>query len=204
MALPKVTYFDFPGSRGEEVRLALTLAGVEFEDNRIDRATFGTMRSSLPFPSVPTFEIDGHGTFAQTNAILRLIGRQHQLYPDDPYAAARHDSLMEAAEEFRNKISPTMRIADPAEKKAARQQLAQDYIPLWGAGIERLIGQGPFVGGTEPGVADLKLFMIDKWVSGGGIEDIPTDAFDAFPQFKGVAKAVAAHPAIVAWYAKAA
>ena len=33
MPMPNVTYFDFAGSRGEEVRLALVIAGVAFDDN---------------------------------------------------------------------------------------------------------------------------------------------------------------------------
>jgi len=37
MANVKVTYFDFAGSRGEEVRLALAIAGVAFDDERIER-----------------------------------------------------------------------------------------------------------------------------------------------------------------------
>lgn len=38
MSKPKLTYFDAPASRGEECRLALHIAGVPFEDNRIPLA----------------------------------------------------------------------------------------------------------------------------------------------------------------------
>jgi len=38
MTKPKLTYFDAPVSRGEECRLALHLAGVDFEDIRIRSA----------------------------------------------------------------------------------------------------------------------------------------------------------------------
>ena len=34
MTKPKLTYFDTAGSRGEEVRLALWLAEIDFEDHR--------------------------------------------------------------------------------------------------------------------------------------------------------------------------
>ena len=36
MSKPKLIYFDAPVSRGEECRLALHLAGIDFEDVRID------------------------------------------------------------------------------------------------------------------------------------------------------------------------
>jgi len=203
MADMKVTYFDFTGSRGEEVRLALTIAGVPFDDNRIDRATFARLKPDLPFASLPTFEIAGRGVFGQSNAILRLIGRLHDLHPQEPFEAARHDALMDAVEDLRHKISPTMRIQDAAAKMAARQQLAEGYIPQWGRGVERLIGQGPFVGGERPNVADIKLYMADKWISSGVIDDLPKDLFDTCPRLKAVAQGIATHPAIVGWYAKA-
>lgn len=125
----RLTYFDFSGSRGEEVRLALAIAGVKFHDNRIRRDTFGEIKSDLPYPTVPVLEIEGVGAFGQSNAILRLIGRKHGLHPEEPYEAARHDALMEAAEEFRQKISPTMTIEDEDEKLAQRRRLAEGYIP---------------------------------------------------------------------------
>jgi glutathione S-transferase len=203
MTRPIVTYFDFPGSRGEEVRLALTLAGMAFEDNRIDRETFARIRSDLPFPMVPTLELPGRGVFVQTNAILRLIGRKHGLYPEDAFEAARHDALMEVAEDLRHRISPTMRMPDGPERTAARQQLAEGYLVQWGRGVERLIGEGPFVGGAQPGVADVKLYMVDRWISSGGIDGIPVTLYDPFPKLKAVAEGIRTHPAVVAWYAGA-
>lgn len=200
MADLKVTYFDHSGSRGEEVRLALTIAGVAFEDNRISHDAFGELKPALPFAALPILEMDGRGVLAQTNAILRLIGRQHGLYPDDLFAAARHDALMDAAEDLRHRIRPTMLMRDEAEKKAVRQQLAVDYIPQWARGIEDLIGDGPFAGGAGPGVADIKLHMVDRWISGGGVDHIPGDVLDPYPRLKAVAEGIRSHPAVVAWY----
>ena len=37
MSKPKLTYFDFSGSRGEECRLALFVADIDFEDERLPR-----------------------------------------------------------------------------------------------------------------------------------------------------------------------
>jgi glutathione S-transferase len=202
MAKIKVTYFDFPRSRGEEVRLALNIAGVQFDDHRIDFAAFAKIRSELPFASLPILEVEGQGVFSQSNAILRLIGRQHGLHPQDPFEAARHDALMDAVEELRLKISPTVRIKDEAEKKAVRQQLASDFIPHWAGCIERLIGDGPFVGGSQPSVADIKLYMVHHWISGGGVDDIPADLFDPYPKLGAVASGIKNHPAVIAWYAK--
>ena len=204
----KVTYFDFAGSRGEEVRLALSIAGLPFEDNRITRASFASIKPQVPFASLPTLEIEGHGVFAQSNAILRLIGRQNGLYPEDLYEAARHDALMDAAEDLRHRISPTMRMPDGPEKVAARQQLATEYVPLWGACVDRALAAaspaGPFVMGDRIGVADLKLYMVDRWISSGSVDHIPGSVLDPYARLKRLAEAVRAHPAVAAWSARAA
>jgi glutathione S-transferase len=202
MARLRVTYFDFPGSRGEEVRLALAIAGVEFDDNRIDRETLRNLKPDLPFGTIPTLEVPGHGTIGQTNAILRFIGRRHGLHPEEPFEAARHDSLMDAAEELRSRIMPTTNIHDVDEKRAARKKLATDYLPQWGRCVDRFIGRGPFVGGDRPSVADIKLYMINKWISDGNIDDIPADLFDPCTKLKAVANGIRNHPAVLAWYAK--
>ena len=155
----------------------------------------------MPFGSLPVFEVPGHGVFAETNAILRLIGRLHRLHPDDPWDAARHDAVLDSCEELRQRLSATSRIADPAQRKAARQALAADYIPRWAQGIERLIGHGPFVGGAQPAVADIKIHMIEKALSGGTYDDIPTTVLEPYARLKAVARGIANHPAVLAWYA---
>jgi glutathione S-transferase len=202
MANVKVTYFDIAGSRGEEVRLALVLAGVAFDDERITREAFARTRAELPFPHLPIVEIAGRGVFGHSNAILRLIGRQHGLYPDDPFEGARHDALMDAAEELRARISPSMQMKDEAEKIAARQELATGFVPPWARSVERLIGDGPFVGGDRPSVADIKLYMVHSWISRGILDGLPADLFAPYPKFGAVAAAVRSHPAVVAWYAR--
>jgi len=202
MADVKVTYWDFAGGRGEEVRLALAIAGVEFDDNRISRESFNALKHDLPFAMLPVIDIEGHGTIGQTNAILRLIGRLHGLIPEEPFEAARHDALMDAVEDLRWRITRTMNIQDGAEKKAAREQLSKDFIPQWGIWVERLIGDGPFVNGARPGVADIKIHMVCNWLSDGRIDDIPRNLLDSCPKLKAVASGVQNHPAVVAWYAK--
>ena len=43
MTKPKLIYFDAPVSRGEECRLALHLAGIDFDDVRINPAAWPAM-----------------------------------------------------------------------------------------------------------------------------------------------------------------
>ena len=205
MPKPKLTYFDFAGSRGEECRLALYLAGVEFDDNRIKGPSWPELKERTPYGSLPTLEIDGRGTLAQSNAILTFIGRGHGLHPRDNWEAARHEELLCAVEDLRAVVSPTLRIADAEEKQRVREELASGFLPRWGANVERVLasmGPGPFVAGDAIHVVDIKLYMGVRWFSSGNVDHVPADVFGPFPRLTGVERAVAAHPKIVEWYAR--
>jgi prostaglandin-H2 D-isomerase / glutathione transferase len=201
MSKPKLTYFDMPISRGEECRLALHLAGVDFEDHRIVREAWNALKPGSPYGSMPILEMPGHAPLAQSNAILVLIGHLHDLHPQDLFEAARHEGMMSHVEDLRNLITPTMRIKDEAEKKAAREALCSDALPAWAGFAEKNI-QGPFFGGTKISVVDLKIYMAMKWILGGGLDNIPATVFASFTKLNGVFTAVRDHAEIISWYAK--
>src|SRR4051812_47404843 len=144
MAQYRLTYFDFSASRGDECRLALFAAGVDFEDHRITADEWKLLKASAPYGALPLLETPGKPVLAQSNAILGYIGRQHGLHPTDPWEAARHDAILEAVEELRAALSPSGRLSDAAEKQRAREEFASGYLQTWGAQLERQI-QGPFV-----------------------------------------------------------
>ena len=98
MTKPKLIYFNTPTSRGEECRLALHVAGVDFEDVRIPRDDWPKLKPTTPFGGVPVLEMPGRPPLAQSNAILVFIGREHGLHPTDAFEAARHDHRSLAVE----------------------------------------------------------------------------------------------------------
>src|SRR5258706_13237528 len=112
--MTRLTSFDTPTSRGEECRLALQLAGVPFTDERLNRADFDARKKSLPFGSLPVLTVEGHPPLAQSNTILRLLGREHGLHPAEPWAAAREEAIMESVEDMRHHMRPIARIKDEA------------------------------------------------------------------------------------------
>ena len=199
---PKLTYFDAPTSRGEECRLALHLAGIDFEDNRISQASWPALKEQTPYGQLPVLELPGQAPFAQTNPILVLIGRRHGLHPTDDVEAARHEAMMQHVEELRHNVSPTIRMGD-AEKKAAREALVAGFMPAWGEHAERnLATAGPFFAGAKVHVVDLKLHMAVRWFLGGKVDHIPATIFSAFPRLMGVHDAVRDDSRVKAWYAK--
>jgi prostaglandin-H2 D-isomerase / glutathione transferase len=199
---PKLTYFDMHASRGEECRLALHCAGVEFEDNRINRDTWMSLKANSPFGGLPLFEIPGKPVLAQSNAVLVYIGREYGLHPKDNFEAARHEGLLAHGESLREEIGRTLRMPD-AEKKAVREQLAASYIPTWATYAERaLTGDGPFVGGDKLSVVDIKLHVIVRWLARGTVDHIPATVFDAYPRLTRLSAAVGEHPGVKSWRAR--
>jgi len=198
----KLTYFDAPVSRGEECRLALHVAGVPFDDERLPQAEWATRKPTTPFGGLPTLTVDGK-VLAQSNAILALIGRRHGLLPTNDWEAAQHEAMMMHVEDLRAHIGPTLRIKDPEQKKAARQALSADYIPAWAGYAERQIGDaGPFFAGAALGVVDIKLFVTLRWIKNGTLDDIPATLFDNQPKLMRVYEAVRTDPRIVSWQQK--
>jgi prostaglandin-H2 D-isomerase / glutathione transferase len=197
----KLTYFDAAASRGEECRLALHLAGLPFEDERLSGDQWAARKASTPFGALPVLTVDGR-QLAQSNAILRFIGSQHGLHPAEPFEAALHESVMCAVEDLRTRMGPIIRIKDEAEKKRVRQEAAAGYLQEWGAAVEKQIGAGPFLAGAKPSVADLKLFVAVGAYLKGTFDHIPRDVFHAFPGLLRLVEAVKQHPKVVDWYAR--
>lgn len=200
MAKVKLSYFDLPGGRGEDCRIAMSMAGVEFEDDRISFADWPERKSSTPLGALPVMTVDGKGTITQSNAILTFVGRSHGLHPSDLWEAARHEALLGASEDLRVAAVPTFYMQDD-ERKLAREELARTKLRTWAALNEAEIA-GPFVAGDELNVVDLRLFVMVQWFVGGGMDHIPGDVFDDFPKLRALAEAVRAHEGVTAWYAR--
>lgn len=204
MSKPTLTYFENSSSRGEECRIALHVAGVDFTDNRIKFPAWSELKPKSPFGSLPTFELPGKPTLAQSNAILVFIGREHGLHPTDNFEAARHEAILAYCEECRHNVTPVLRIKDEAEKLAKRAELATTYLPTWASFVEKQIGTGPFLAGDKLNVADIKLYMMVRWFANGSVDHIPPTVFNPFEKLTRLYQAVAAHPRVAEWVARTA
>jgi len=199
MTKPKLMYFDAPASRGEECRLALHVAGVDFEDVRVKPADWPALKPTTPYGGMPVFEAPGHPPLGQTNAILVLIGRRHDLHPKDDFEAARHEAMMHHVEDMRAHVGPTMRMNE-AERKSTRESLVASYIPSWAEHAERQItGDGPFFGGAKLHVVDLKIHLIVRWLASGKLDHIPATILSGYPRLLRINDAVRDHEGVKAW-----
>lgn len=194
-----LTYFDFPGGRGEASRLALHIGGADWTDNRFN-GDWPATKPSIPFGGLPTLEVPGKGLLTQSNAVLAYIGREYGLLPTDAWAVARHESVMSAVESLRAQVATTAHKDEDAKRKA-REEFASGYFQHWAKSASELI-QGPFIGGDTISVADLKLFVALRSYNKGVYDHVPTDILDPFPKLTGLIKACAEHPRVVDWYSE--
>jgi len=201
MQKPKLTYFDIAASRGEECRLALFVAGVDFEDNRIGQSAWPALKPTVPFGALPTLEVPGKPMLSQSTAILSYLGRSHGLLPSDEWESARLLSLMCATEDLRHAVDKTFGIKDVEELKRRRAALVDGPLKAWGANMEKQV-VGPFAGGAELSVADIKLYIVMNWFKKGVLDHVPTDVLAPFPKLEALWAAVKNHPKVVAWYAR--
>lgn len=198
----KLTYFDMSASRGEECRLALHVAGVEFVDERLKRNEWLERAPGTPFGSLPVLEVEGKGVLSQSNAILCFVGRAHGLHPADPWEAARHEAILCAVEDLRDRIGWTMEMKDPDQKRRAREELASGRMQSWGANLEKQLSDGPFFAGERIQVVDIKLYVLMNWFVKGVLDHIPRDVYAGFSKMTRLFEAVKQHPRVVDWQSR--
>ncbi len=194
-----LTYFDFEGSRGLECRLALTAAGMAYQDIRLSHEQWAAQKPSTPFGALPLLS-DGNRQIAQSNAILTYVGRTSGMHPTDPWQAAEHEALMQSVEDLRSKL-PDGKGQTPEEKKAAREAFAAGWLSQWAATVDGRIA-GPFVDGQALQVADIKVYVIVRSLLSGTFDHIPSSVFEPFPKLLALHAAVDAHPAIAGYFRK--
>jgi glutathione S-transferase len=198
----KLDYFDFDGGRGEVARLIFAIGNISFEDHRIPMSDWPSVRGDAPLHALPVLHIDGE-TITQSNSINRFAGRLANLYPEDPVQALRCDEVMDAAEDVLTDIVVTFRMQDEAEKRAAREKLADGVITLFLTFLQGLLERrdSDYFVENRLTIADLRVFVWTRSLRSGVLDYIPGDIVEnVAPKIADHCDRVAAHPAIVAWY----
>jgi len=198
----KLTYFDIDGGRGEPVRIAMSMAGIDFEDNRFQFSEFGRIRTGTPLNAVPTLEMDGK-VYTQSNALSRYFGKQAGLYPEDQWQAFLCDEIMEALEDVMHITVRTFGL-EGEQLKAARQELANGiFTKCLKLLAERLDASGgQYFADNRLTVADFKVFIWIRALKSGVIDHIPDDLPDRVaPNLVTHMKRISAEPGVAAYYA---
>ena len=197
-----LTYFDFPGGRAEPARLAMHIGEIPFEDYRFAPGDFPEVRKTTPLNQVPTLHVNDV-QITQSDAITRYVGKLAGLYPEDEFQALLCDEAMGALEDFNIKIGASFGLTGD-ELKNARNALATDTLPKYLRWLQHQLEShgGEFLADNRLTIADLKAFVILRWLSSGKLDHIPGDLIETVaPKLTDYMNRVAKLPAIAQYYA---
>ena len=201
MAKLKLTYFDFDGGRGEPARLALHIGGIAFEDHRVAGKDWPAMRDQTPFWAMPTLAVDGK-VVSQSNSINRYVGKLTGLYPKDDWQALLCDEVMDAAEDLGTRIAHTIDLPEDAKKKAREELVAgrmTRYLEQLQAKLQAAGGE--YFADRRLTVADLKIYMLLRWLRSGVLDHIPKDLVDRVaPLLVRHFERIASHAGVAEYY----
>ena len=200
----KLTYFGIPG-RGEAIRLALAIGGVEFEDDRVPFPAWGKVKPTTPWGGLPVLELADGSQLAQARSVLRFVGKHTELYPRDPLVAQQVDELMDALEDLGVAVTNVGQGLPKDEQETARLAAVSDGGAVYGilAKIDAFIdanGAGGFAVGAEMNIASILTFTYLGRLAGGVFYGVPPTVCNPFPNIQAVRKTVGGNPAVVAWY----
>ncbi|KAI8827063.1 uncharacterized protein EV422DRAFT_23830 [Fimicolochytrium jonesii] len=203
----KLTYFNVRG-RGEVIRLALTVAGFEFEDDRLTEEAFAARKYDMPFNQLPVLEItenDGQvKRLAQQHAILRYIGRIGGLYPEDPFVAAKVDEVLGACEDVSLIMKPNMSEPDAEKRVNMREEMIKPegeltvFLRKFDA-VVAASGTEAYTVGDKLTIADLMLYVQASWLSVGVLRGIPKTYYEQFTYLNKVKENVDKLPDVAKW-----
>jgi len=199
----KLTYFQFDGGRGEPIRLALHIGGIDFEDVRLTFPEFREAQPSYRFHALPVLEIDGE-PITQSNALLRYVGKPAGLYPTDDLQALYCDEAMDAVEDMNHAVGRTFGLKDD-ELKQARESLVKGRLATYIKGLDGLLARagGQYFAEGRLTVADLKVFVESRNLAKGTLDHVPTDIVERLaPALAEHRDRIANDPRVVAYYAR--
>lgn len=197
----KLTYFDFSGGRAEPARLAMHIGAIPFEDYRFAPSDFSEVRKSTPLNQVPTLHVNDV-QITQSDAITRYVGKLAGLYPEDAFQALLCDEVMGALEDINIKIGASFGLTGD-DLKNARDALATGALPKYLRWLQHQLERhgGAFLADNRLTIADLKAFVILRWLSSGKLDHIPSELIETVaPKLKDYVNRIAKLPAIAHYY----
>jgi len=200
MSQYKLTYFNFRG-RGEVARLLFAVAGVKYEDIRVDQAQWLELKPTTPFGQLPLLEVDGV-TISQSTAFGRLLARRFSLAGKTDLDQARADMLVDCYEDT---VKPALSFFDEKdeEKKASTmKKFKEEQLPGSLDSLEKLLignnGGDGFLVGNELTWADLGFLVLIDWLTIFGADD----QISKRPKLDALRRRIEAVPKIADWLVK--
>lgn len=218
----KFTYFNIEGA-GEPVRLALALAGQEYEDERINFPDWKDLKPKTPYGALPLMVIDGGPAKTQSMAMLRWVGAEcsKTLYPQDKLYDI--EEALGVVEDLVKAWGPNMYMGMMPQKfgypegynqtdegkakiKTMREEWIKKELPDYLGRIEGLLDKAADSGGwlvpgtAEPTIADCFAVAQLRSFSRGHMDHVATKSLETHPKVVAYCKKFCALPQIAGRY----
>ncbi|XP_057669318.1 glutathione S-transferase-like [Diorhabda carinulata] len=129
----KLTYFNI-SALGEPIRFLLSYGNIDFEDVRIEREQWPSLKSTTPFGQLPLFEHNGK-VVNQSMAIARYCAKLVKLTGSNDWEDLEIDSVVDTISDLRSKIAEFQKEQNEELKASKKKQVIEVTIPFY---IERL------------------------------------------------------------------
>jgi len=151
----KLTYFNVRG-RAEISRLILAQAGVAYEDHRLPREEWPSMKPNTPCGVLPVLEYNGT-TIAQSISIARFLAKEYNLAGKNRVEEAQADMIVDCVSDVLNSVVQIFREKDETKKAEITKTFQTEGLPNAMKMFEKLLSAngGKFFVGKELTWADL-------------------------------------------------
>ena len=198
---PKLVFFKIEGV-AEPVRIALTLAGIPFDDVYVDYFS-PEWKSSLKFGHLPELTLPDGTIIADSMAMLRLIGEADEegtLYPTNVASRTKIESALGLVDDLKNSWGTSLalslepeRFGYPSKKewtnkdfivKKLRVSFVENDLPRFMEYFASLIDEngGHFLTGKHLTIADIAAYQMIRYFRRGIADHVPEDCLDVYPQ----------------------
>jgi len=186
--------------------MALFLGDIPFEDVRDKKSDDLKKEGKLTFGATPVLEADGQ-ILSQTQAMAVYAAKLAGFHPTDIWEAAKVDECLNGCTDVTTTVGSTFRLSGE-EKISKREQLIVDggRLHMHLKGLETICEKNGSCGcavGKGLTVADLAIWRLVGWFSGGNLDGIPTDyVAKTFPSIQKVVSTVDSNKKVQEWKAK--
>eukprot|EP01040_Poterioochromonas_malhamensis_P008030 gene8030-8680_t len=187
-------YYQALRARAEPIRMIFLYGGIPFEDEIIplnDWSNFKNDKKVAPFAQLPALRLPNGSVIAETGAIIRLVAKLANIYPTDPFEAAKADMLFESAVDLNavNVLLNWWELGSGDYK--TNYETFFGILPHHLSTLDVELGSKPFFGGERPHHGDFALFNILS-----NTITIKPDALEGYPKLVAFIERVAKIPVI--------
>ncbi|KAL4226801.1 hypothetical protein ACF0H5_014780 [Mactra antiquata] len=187
----KFQYFDVRG-RGELCRYVFVAAGKDFEDARVVREDWPSVKPSTPFGQMPVLEVDGK-RLAQSQSIARFLAREFGIAGKDSWEQALVDQYMGLVDDMFKEAVKAFFESDEKKKAELQKNLGEVVFPRFLGQFETALENngGKYLVGDSLTLADLA--VVDCFDT--PVQNFPS-IMDKFPKMKAHREAITGLPTI--------